>query len=644
MSPHRVRRPRLASGRRSPRAASRGFHHGLLVRGRLLLAAVLLAPFLVYLPHLQKGFVSEDFLLIALHREHPPWSDLAATLGGPWLGMRLFEFYRPLAALAFGAEAALFGAQSLGYNVVHLVVHLVATGLLLGVLRALLRPLATDLGVWPVDLAAAAGAVFFGLYPLAPNSVLFVASFANLFGAAATLGATLLYLRWQERASLEDAGPQARVPLAALIVFIVAIGCYESSVALPLWLCLVEAVRLPWTRQGLSRAAQALAPFVLVAAGYMAFRVSLFGDPLGGYSEVADRLRDLDPAMALLALRSLLRLPAPWFEAQPAPLLEGLATIAAGLGAWWWLAVAPPRARRALMRLLLLAIGWILAFLAPFSFQLVSPANGRYWYLGAAGAAVGLAALLARAALVRRPLHRRVALGLSALLLAVLLGRNVVQLHRHLGWMEEAAQIAQEISNEIVRLAGDQPLFVTDHPTFVRSSRGVHLAQVYHYGLRAAVGPPFHDREIDVYPLPPRAEADPRRLALTHPVFRWDPQQARLTRIRPRSSALPRLLAVEGPGEHAVVVPEDRRTLQVVLPAGVPARAVSVRLVAVTPGNATVAPAPELTSTLELPGPFARLWSGLAAGPQLWWVEAWDEQARAVASSEPTWMRVAPSS
>jgi hypothetical protein len=32
MSPHRVRRPRLASGRRSPRAASRGLHHGLLWR------------------------------------------------------------------------------------------------------------------------------------------------------------------------------------------------------------------------------------------------------------------------------------------------------------------------------------------------------------------------------------------------------------------------------------------------------------------------------------------------------------------------------------------------------------------------------------------------------------------------------------
>jgi hypothetical protein len=40
MSPHRVRRPRLASGRRSPRAASREFHHGLLVPVLVLFAAL----------------------------------------------------------------------------------------------------------------------------------------------------------------------------------------------------------------------------------------------------------------------------------------------------------------------------------------------------------------------------------------------------------------------------------------------------------------------------------------------------------------------------------------------------------------------------------------------------------------------------
>ena len=45
-------------------------------------------PAALYLAHVGQGFVSEDFPLIRLHLERPPWSDLVGTFTEPWIGMR----------------------------------------------------------------------------------------------------------------------------------------------------------------------------------------------------------------------------------------------------------------------------------------------------------------------------------------------------------------------------------------------------------------------------------------------------------------------------------------------------------------------------------------------------------------------------
>jgi hypothetical protein len=226
-------------------------------------------------------------------------------------------------------------------------------------------------------------------------------------------------------------------------------------------------------------------------------------------------------------------------------------------------------------------------------------------------------------------------------LLLALLARNVFELRRHLGWMEEAAQTAERIAVEIERVAQEEPLFVADHPAFLRGPTGAHRAQIYHYGLRAAVGPPFHERQIDVYPLPPRSEADPRRLALAYPVFRWSPQEGRLVRLRPRSAALPPLLEPDGPDDGARLVPELASSLRVAAPPTSAQRVASTRLIAVAPGNAMVVSSQDAEArTLELPGSFLRLWADLAPGPQLWWLEARDGDGRALASSQPRWFSV----
>ena len=610
----------------------------------LLAAAAATAAF--YLPFLGKGFVSEDFLLIRLHRESPPWADLAATLTGPWLGMRIFQFYRPVAALLFGAEANLFGAWSTGYNAVHLIAHLLSTAIVTALAWRLLSgcsPPAGGAAPSRASAAAAAGVagLFFGLYPLSPNAVLFAASFATLFGAVGTLGAAVLYVEARQRAECEPARPGARRLLAgSLALHAVALGCYESAAALPLWLALYELPRLASAGRRRS-AVVTLLPFAVLTAAYFALRGAIFDQVLGGYPNVAEQLRNADFTIGAAALRSLARLPSPWFGGSGAASWEIVGLLAGGLALALWLATAPERARgRPLLGLFGLALGWALAFQAPFSFQLVDPSAGRFWYLAAAGPAIALGALIARARLSRRA--RGLQIGLVALATILLLARNSALLRDHLGWMDQAADTAAAVAEQIAsvaREAGESPLFVAEYPLFIESASGVYLAQVYHYGLRSALGPPFRSESIDVYPLPAARRADVRRLATDHAVFRWLDGE-RLMRLRPDPAGLPRLLEVRGPAPGSAVLPEDAATIAVTVAAPAGARA---RVVVVATGNASAERVRlDESRGVQLPAEFLRFWERLAPGPQYWWVETLAGDGTVTAQSAPRSIHVLP--
>ncbi|MFP3940378.1 MAG: hypothetical protein ACLF0P_08725 [Thermoanaerobaculia bacterium] len=601
-----------------------------LLRRRWALLAALLVTLLWYLPYLGKGFVSEDFVLIALLREVPPWRDLAGTFGGPWLGARLFSFYRPVATLVFGAEAALFGGRPFGYNLVHVVVHLGATALAWRLALSVLGPMASVSGGRRLRVAAGVAALFFGLYPLAPNSVLFAASFANLFGAAVTLGAAVLYLKWRE------GGGSPRVLAAAVAVFALALGCYESAAALPAWVALYEVTR-PGLRARWRRSAVGVASFALPGAAYLWLRATLLGEVLGGYGDVAGRLRSPELELAVGAVRSLLRLPSPWFGPAPGPRVEVVAALALGVAAAVWIVAGRGRpAAGARLRAFVLGVGWAGAFLAPFAFRLVVPANGRYWVLPAAGVAVALAVLVERAlAGSRLPAIAAMAL------VGVLLARNGWFLTRHLGWMDRAAATATRIADQVEPAAGASPgpVLVTGYPLFLRDAAGTRLAQVYHYGLRAALGPPFREPARDVYPLPSPGRADLGRVATVAPVWRWVEGQRRLERLELRPAALPPELAVTGPPDGARVDPSDPSELALRVPAPAGAR---LRLVVVTPGNFHVAEGRLRRGGegLALDGRVLRLWGRFQPGPQLWWVERLGRAGEVLATSRPRWLNV----
>ena len=225
-----------------------------------LLACVLL---LAYLPLLGQGFQSEDYLLLRWLGEHPPWQEEAGGFAQPWLGITAVGFYRPVATWMFAGERALFGATLLGYDLVHWAVHLLNSLLVFGIARRF----------GGGGLCAGSAALPFVLFPLSPDAVLFLASFATLFGTLFLLLALWLYSRREGELSLASTAGILAASAAAL-------ASYEATVILPAWLALGLIWR--WPSRPSPRRVATLAVCVLLVLVYAALRVRLFGSFLVG--------------------------------------------------------------------------------------------------------------------------------------------------------------------------------------------------------------------------------------------------------------------------------------------------------------------------------------------------------------------------
>lgn len=574
---------------------------------RALALIVLIAAF--YGPAITRSFTSEDFLLLRLLGGRPPWQDLAGTFGGPWLGLTIVKFYRPVATTLLALERAWFGVQPLPYHLVHVGVHAANALLVVALARRVQRrfvPGSAD--GWMPWLAA----LPFAVYPLHPNAVLWVASFATPFGACFVLASAVLYCRHRDT---KGAWPL----VAALGAFALALGSYESAVVLPALLVALE-VLAPRDPRG---AVVALAPFAALAAGYLALRLAIFGVVIGGYEDVAARLTAWSLAThADNVVTSVHRLLLPVFDAPPSR-AASLAVLAVVVLAPAALAlVSRGRAASGYPRLVLFAAAWVLVSMAPFAFVPVVPASGRYWYTATAGAGLGLAALgrwLGAA-------FPRLRLAGLAVPLAVTIGWGWL-LSGHVALHREAARTARAIQAAVAEVAagdGATRRFVTGYPLFLRNQAGVNLAQVFHYGLADALAPPFRpEPAVHVYPLPPLAPAALAPLARLPGarVYAWT--EARLLPLP--VPIVSRTLAATGPADGAVVeVPSERGQ--------------RLRLIVLAAGNWNVVEVPAAggaATPLTLPRPFVGAMSRLYPGREiLWWAVAEDAAGRVVAASE----------
>ncbi|HEY7213402.1 MAG TPA: hypothetical protein VIC28_02180, partial [Thermoanaerobaculia bacterium] len=415
-------------------------------RGRLLPLWVLCASVLAfYGPALTRPFTSEDYLLIRFLAENPPWRDLRSLFIAPWLGISVVKFYRPAATLLYGVEIALFGGHPLGYNTVHLLVHMANTLLFWAIARRLCR------GFTPF-----AAALLFALYPLHPNAILFGASFATLFGAFFMLAAFLAYQRFRESGSAAAWG-------GALALFVLALGSYEAAVVLPLLLAAYDHL------VAARKKVLAYLPFFGVLGLYLLLRKWIFGVFVGGYAEAGQRL--LAPDVRQMAgdlATSIYQLHLPVYDRTPGT-WEAVVVCALLIGAplAFWRLRGSGHAR-----LWLFSWVWIVLAQAPFAFRPSVPANGRYWYLAAAGTAMSIAFLARWLFAVTRPPWRLLAPAAAVLLAA----SWSLLLTVYVGATVEAGRTARRVQTEILRIGrAPREIFVTRYPYFVLSSSQVPI-------------------------------------------------------------------------------------------------------------------------------------------------------------------------
>jgi hypothetical protein len=599
---------------------------------RWLPAAVLTALLLaLYGPALGRGFVSEDFLLLRVLAQHPPWRHPLAALTGPWLGIDVVRFYRPVSTALLALEAAAFGAHAVAFNVVHLLVHL-ANALLLYAFAARLR----GLGRGP----AFAAAVLFAVYPLHPNTVLFIASFATLFAATFLLAALVAYQRFRL-----DGG---RVRLVvALALLALALGSYEAAVILPLLLMTYELLAAAGDggRGGerLPRRLAATVPFFALVALYLAGRRAIFGVVLGGYAQTSQALLSMRPAaLAGDLATSLVRLVVPVYD----PPLGGAATalLFAALVLLPLAGLIASRRRLGLdaLRLWLFGGAWTVVAIAPFAFRPAVPGNGRYWYLASMGVALAVATLAgwAREALAvavgkRQGSPHWLPVALPAAVVATLALAWIVLLVGTVSAYRRAGATARAVQGELARVAAAvdpaSSLFVTGVPPFLDNRAGVPVAQVLHYGLSDSIRPPFGTSSRPIYPLATRTAAELLPVAAgggEARIFAWDAAGERLREVAPPSPP------PAGVRELVPLPPADGALRMEV----VPRAGERFRLVVAAEGNPAVAELPsEAISGGVLSAPLPREFVGsmdrLYGGEQFWWVEAHDAQGRLTAYS-----------
>jgi len=574
------------------------------------LATLLAIAALPFLPGLQRGLVSEDFIILRRIWEQPFWSLTWEQIRGPWMGATLVLFWRPLSTLALQLQELVWGVHPLGYLVILLAAHLLNAALLFVLVRRLFPE-----EKWPARTVC----LIFALYPLHPNSVLFIASFATVY--ATTLGFASLVLL------VEGRRRDKKLLLAGSVLsFGLSLACYEAALILP---ALLITVDLLWSREReeplrLKALAWRHLPFIALAAGYLILRHQLLGTTVGGYSgsdfqlgSLLVLLRRLQPKWSLL-LAPVYAWPRPsWLElAFRLALLVVVGTLLLRKGA---------RSGR-----ILLGLVWIMAARLPFGDTGIVPGNGRYWYVAAGGIgflAVGIAELLPR------PRLREHLVAVVTVLISLAYGVGLTHyVHQYIA----ASQLVRKIRSQGPRLADPgnpgAARFLIGVPAFITDARRHNVAQVFAWGLGDAFSPPFAKAGIRAFPLgslhleeigPLASRAD------LGSVWRWTGTTFSRLSVQPRQLATIKVKTISDLRQGVLFQASGDTTH---------------RVITVGRMNPAVTPAPpcEGWCRAPLPVPFIQsVWH--LYGDELYaWVEGSDSKGRPVAASRV--LRLSPGS
>ncbi len=175
-----------------------------------IVALLLAAAFLAYLPALNGPFLFDDLSLEALLQSPPPWEVLAARIA------------RSVSNLSLLAEAGLAGLNPKSFHFTNIALHLLNGLLVWRILETLLArrgPLSQS-----GRLSAAAGAGIFLLHPLQTEAVAYISSRSEVLSAFFAYSAFLLFLRSAE----------TTLPRSLAITVLLALGALSKEPAVAL--------------------------------------------------------------------------------------------------------------------------------------------------------------------------------------------------------------------------------------------------------------------------------------------------------------------------------------------------------------------------------------------------------------------------
>jgi tetratricopeptide (TPR) repeat protein len=182
-----------------------------------LIAAIIIAVALVYLPALRGDFVWDDFLLITGNPLLQNFSGLVEI----WSGGRTADYF-PLTNTVFWIEHHSFGANATGYHAVNILLQIANALLVWRLLKRLEVP-----GAWLAGL-------MFGIHPVHVASVAWISELKNLLAMFFALLSVLCFVKLDDERLRNSASAYP----ASLVFFALALLSKTQVVFLPVVLLL----------------------------------------------------------------------------------------------------------------------------------------------------------------------------------------------------------------------------------------------------------------------------------------------------------------------------------------------------------------------------------------------------------------------
>ncbi|MFZ1218642.1 MAG: tetratricopeptide repeat protein [Chthoniobacterales bacterium] len=237
-----------------------------------LIGIILVLTALAYANSLSGEFLYDDWYQIERNPAIKSWSflssvftrhvwEFSATENMPVSGL----YYRPIFNLALLINYQLVGPGVLGWHLVSLLIHLGTTALVYRLAR-----------LWNFErVAAALAALIFGLHPIHVEAVAWASALPDLMLGFFALGCLILYEKCRR-------AERYRVLyfLGSVVCAFLAMGAKETGMILPLFLIAREILDRGEGREAgrrIKTAALLIAPFAVLAIGYVAARYSVLG-------------------------------------------------------------------------------------------------------------------------------------------------------------------------------------------------------------------------------------------------------------------------------------------------------------------------------------------------------------------------------